>query len=487
MALSPAESIPSLGEVSTETENDDGVARKLFQTPELKQTKEWEAMITDIASPFKPSGPELPVSCVGDNTDGTTIDVVLDPQKQTYTEAVAELATANHTSGSIANASIGAIDVPKDDKKPTSSLQSTSVKQLVGIFSMFGEVGLCKPTSQWSQALSQEKIDLERFENDEPVPHDTCSPQDSASSFYSFPSDKEDTFYDPEERRKQKVEALERECNALQGIVCADAVNTIKLKHEVNTLKESNGQHISEIQLLSSTLKSTVQTIESLDREKEEHEDRDVARLETIKVLKDEIDRLTQARENKDNICSPYEIAQMQLERELFAEQILRDEHALKEACATLKKQDTIILQMKQRLEVLRARLVAMEALGGHKLDDLEKEKHLMKLKYEESLQAKNQEINEMKEMLEDAQESEEKGEDEALNGSLRTEIHLAETEQDLERVLQLLKEQEEHVWYLEKRIVRLTPPDENGQSNQENTLKKPPSGAACPILCGNE
>lgn len=126
-------------------------------------------------------------------------------------------------------------------------------------------------------------------------------------------------------RSTQREKSLEHECVALKEILRVDTGNILKLKSEQEKLRAVDSDHKIEIRLLKLEL-------DAAKREKELQQERESQHLETIKILKDEVDNLTTV----GSVWSRKKIEQMRLENELFASQIIENEVETKEIRSSL-------------------------------------------------------------------------------------------------------------------------------------------------------
>jgi hypothetical protein len=124
----------------------------------------------------------------------------------------------------------------------------------------------------------------------------------------------------------QREKSLEHECVALKEILRVDTENILKLKGEQEKLRAVDSEHQIDIRLLKLELDAT-------KREKELQQERESQHLETIEILKDEVDNLTKV----GSVWSRKKIDQMRLENELFASQIIENEVETKEMRSSLE------------------------------------------------------------------------------------------------------------------------------------------------------
>jgi hypothetical protein len=124
----------------------------------------------------------------------------------------------------------------------------------------------------------------------------------------------------------QREKSLEHECVALKEILRVDSENILKLKGEQEKLREVDSENKIDIRLLTLEL-------DAAKREKELQQERESQHLETIKILKEEVDSLTKV----GSVWSRKKIEQMRLENELFASQIIENEVETKEIRSSLE------------------------------------------------------------------------------------------------------------------------------------------------------
>jgi hypothetical protein len=124
----------------------------------------------------------------------------------------------------------------------------------------------------------------------------------------------------------QREKSLEHKCVALKEILRVDSENILKLKGEQEKLRAVDSEHKIDIRLLKLEL-------DAAKREKELQDERESQHLETIKILKDEVDSLTKF----GSVWSRKKIEQMRLENELFAFQIIENEVETKEIRSSLE------------------------------------------------------------------------------------------------------------------------------------------------------
>ena len=130
---------------------------------------------------------------------------------------------------------------------------------------------------------------------------------------------------------KPRAETLEKECETLKEIISVDSSKIFQLKTAL-------AAQSAAIESLKDQLGSAKQDIEVLQKEKEVFAESETEQEETIRILKDEVDRLTRDDSyiTSGSIIAPddsssvrEELEQLRLENQLFVSQILEYEAEL--------------------------------------------------------------------------------------------------------------------------------------------------------------
>jgi hypothetical protein len=136
---------------------------------------------------------------------------------------------------------------------------------------------------------------------------------------------------------ERKVDSLERECTTLKDIIKADSITILKLKGEIETLRsKGNGP---EIRRLKSEL-------DLLRRENGCLRERDAQHVETVRILKEEVNKLSKL--NYASANAQKAVEQLRLENELFASQIIENEAEIRRTCAIVQQLKETALQAKR-------------------------------------------------------------------------------------------------------------------------------------------
>jgi chromosome segregation ATPase len=146
-----------------------------------------------------------------------------------------------------------------------------------------------------------------------------------------------------------RVDSLERECHALKAIIRADSTHILKLKKVVETLQAQ----LAKITLENKKLEAELQSVK---KERDLLNERDLQHLETIKVLKQEVDMLTKTTSMRSE-NGHKELEQLQIENELFAAQIIENEVEMREIRSLLEFLDSENAQMRKDLELVRGQI----------------------------------------------------------------------------------------------------------------------------------
>jgi len=96
-----------------------------------------------------------------------------------------------------------------------------------------------------------------------------------------------------EEWMISRVESLDRECTALKRIIQQDAIRMLNLQRAVEAQKQLNALKEVEIVDKQTELKISEERILRLKKDREHYVERETELVETIKILKAEVDRMT--------------------------------------------------------------------------------------------------------------------------------------------------------------------------------------------------
>jgi hypothetical protein len=298
------DSVPSLAELSIESveevdddddDDDDEIARVLFESdspvkPQLESPEGFREKDEDKASDFPSS----------DNS------VASEAHSHQGSEATLGITASNHKLFEpFAPARSTSPDKP-DDQHFTNSCHiglNLAPRDLADIFTMFQGA-----QRHWP-----------------PAPSPPASVADSGTDAVTAVASNLGTSNTTSWERK--VDSLERECTTLKDIIKADSISVLKLKGEIETLRsKGNGP---EIRRLKSEL-------DLLRRENGCLRERDAQHVETVRILKEEVNKLSKL--NYASAKAQKAVEQLRLENELFASQILENEAEIRRTWAIVQQ-----------------------------------------------------------------------------------------------------------------------------------------------------
>jgi hypothetical protein len=216
----------------------------------------------------------------------------------------------------------------------------------------------------------------------------------------------------------QRVKSLEHECAALKEILRVDSEKILKLKSEQEKLRAVDTEQVIEIRLLELEL-------DAANREKELQQERESQHLETIKIVKDEVDNLTKV----GNAASRKIIEQMRLENELLASQIIENEVEMNGIRSSLKLLLAENEQIGSELESVRMKQgVQNKIISDHVGDKTSPETDADIAKQVESLAVRLQDLEKTRERTRQSleEESRQREELESLTDMARSEDPVA-------------------------------------------------------------
>lgn len=254
-----------------------------------------------------------------------------------------------------------------------------------------------------------------------------------------------------------RAQSLARECATLKEIIRVDSANILHLRHGLDHLRNINKEQVSRIELLGKQLLEAKNKLDFVEREKEMWQFREAESQGTIATLKEELDLLSKAKQHnwyndeEENGLMMTDLEQLRFENELFAAQVVENEKKLRAVTQSQKETETENAQLKQEVEVLRASLnealshmdakevdgpsIAAERLLGQvailsaRFDQGEQERMTMALAFDEKLREKEIEIENIRGLLEQDHEENQRGHVVALSTAQgETELQLRST-----------------------------------------------------------
>lgn len=185
---------------------------------------------------------------------------------------------------------------PEETTSCNSALNLTPV-QLAEIFLAFGQSARQRyqgsgktgksPTETCPEATSPIKVVKSTSEDPLMVspPHIMTSSPLSESSSGSYKSQNSSGY--------SRVRSLERECDTLKVNTQRDAYKLLSLQHAVDTQKQLNSLKEVEIVDKQTELQISEQRVVTLQKEHEDYIERETELVETIEILKNELDKMT--------------------------------------------------------------------------------------------------------------------------------------------------------------------------------------------------
>jgi hypothetical protein len=171
-----------------------------------------------------------------------------------------------------------------------------------------------------------------------------------------------------------RAESLGKECAALKKIIQDDSFKLLNLKrameaqHELNSLKEM------EIEDKQIELQIAEDRLEALKREKEESRERESELVETIRILKTEVDKLTrykamvecQPPSSEASLHDEAEYQDLSADLQLFSSQTVEQELTIVELRTTIDKKEKENQRLRTDIEDLQKRLEEQSKAGAN-------------------------------------------------------------------------------------------------------------------------
>ena len=461
-SMASPDSVPSLSELSSGTLDyspDDGISRKLFHTPQKFQSKWGDAMANICCEPPSPTR-----SLDGSSqTSMDSLKIVISTSSEVATtrarhnllEAVEGHSLKNDTSAltrhSMYSAPVKEFGTMEDYGPGCFTLRSTQMTPFVPMFDIpeyDDSYGPSRPKSTWPRMLG--------LPTD--IVHVNAGPKNAETVEMSL------------DHWRGKTDSLEREIDALKEIIHLDAINTLKLKVNIDELKGAAQDHTANTffpcQLRASNLEAS-----KLGKFDDGHEDCQRQHKETINILKAEVDRLTTIQKNNKSkrINDEKLLNQLRFENDLLAIQIVENETLMKTMKENLhrKNAELVSLELKSQ-KMIEAALVedllskelsiGTEGLNlkskvenlTKMLDFVEQERLNMLANYAMELHLKDKEITEIKEMVRMVLTRQE----EQSSCSHDVAAYIANKDEEIDKHVEKLRICDGEILELKKRIV---------------------------------
>lgn len=305
MMVKTPDSVPSLAELSRASTEAEDVSRVLFQTPDDEKMEVLLGYSHSLSEEDKDPlfGSDISIASEGDNSivnsDNESSYAGQRDMPSPLTPCVSNRREAN--------------DDPIETYCHTGF--TLSPKELAGMFNIFND-------SQKSDSL----IDIYS-----PISTAADSGTDAVTEVTSNIDHSTISW-------ERKIDSLERECSTLKEIIKSDSVKILQLKTEIEN------QHVQSESLSQNRPEPGAS---ALKRERETLLKREAQHVESIKLLKQEIKNLREAR---TDATLNKELEQLRLENELLAAQIVENETELFAARSTAKELADENATMKQQL-----------------------------------------------------------------------------------------------------------------------------------------
>jgi hypothetical protein len=376
------ESVPSVAEISQASSNDtDYVSRVLFQNQEsesivveevvenmqkLEEREEQGDHGQVYGSDISITSSEMTVVASW-NLSPTTEDKNKSSQEEAAAAAAAD------------EPPIMLVEDPEEDAPSCNGALNLTPRQLAEMFLVFEGARKIWPTRK-----TEENVKEDVQETIEPA-LTTNKPPDGPSA---PTSPREDNW-------RPRAETLEKECAALKNIIRVDSSNLLKLRRAMEAQRELDFQKDVKIDEMERDVQMTMERLEAMKREGDVQRERESELMETIRILKDEVDKLTQSRE-VHNIASSrpeaehseyLDLSDIQNQRQknqLFASQIVENELALGEQRSALETKTAENWGLRREIECLQQRLESRDENADKKdAENMELKRQLGSLQLE--------------------------------------------------------------------------------------------------------
>lgn len=159
---------------------------------------------------------------------------------------------------------------------------------------------------------------------------------------------------------KRRAETLEQQCTTLKAIARVDSANIVKLKRSVEVQRELNAKKDVELHGQRLNMRIVGQRVETMAKEAEMHRERETELLETIRVLKEEVDHLSKSAE-LSKIWKSKQTQRARIQNQILASQILKSEASVAELRTSLQQKEKENADLRCEVETLTARLGTLQ------------------------------------------------------------------------------------------------------------------------------
>jgi uncharacterized coiled-coil protein SlyX len=430
------ESVPSMAETSMASDDGDDVARALFVIDESHEVVEnIQKLSEDCAEDREVYGSEISITSSettivtswnlspqdpSEEHDGRFPTVFEVPRyrdaRTPAKEVIASYDKENNATHNRKSPTI--VEEPPEEAASCNGALSLTPRQLADIFLAFEARTIWPMKQKESEEISTET---------------PATPPSNKAEETDQPRPMNPSRKDASDHRE---ESLGRECAALKRIIQNDSSKLLNLKRAMEAQRELNTLKEIEIDDRQLELQIADQRIEALKREKELFRERESELVETIRILKEEVDKLSRYKctneaekarnnENEEALLDESEFHDLEVDIQLFSSQIVEQELAIAELRSTVEEKSQENQELKNQLKSLQAKLGEMENeitklsskanssstelpsdLGkiieniSKRLEAVEKEKHQAESNFSKELNKKDYEIDEIRNTL---------------------------------------------------------------------------------------
>lgn len=265
-------------------------------------------------------------------------DSVLDETKPVYFENVVDKENNPLQANQMKQPPLIMEEPPEETISCNSALNLTPV-QLAEIFVSFGQTARQRYQDFGQKETSSEThtpIKAVGCASGEPIKE--SPPPIMTSSHLSESSSESDKSQDSFSGEIPRIQSLERECDALKKSIQQDASTILNLHWAVNAQKQLNSLKEVEIMDKQTDLQIMEEQIERLKKERDDQIEKETDFVETISILKEELDRMTS---NSGPSFDKIENERFEMELKSAASRIDEQHSRIKELESVLEEKGT--------------------------------------------------------------------------------------------------------------------------------------------------
>ena len=162
---------------------------------------------------------------------------------------------------------------------------------------------------------------------------------------------------------KRRAETLEQQCATMKTIARVDSANLVKLKRTVEMQREINSKKDIELHAQKLKLQALGQRVETMTKEADIRRETELELLETIRVLKEEVDQMSKASE-LSKVWKSRQTQRARYQNQILAAQILKTEMSVTELQSTLQQKEKENADLRCEVEALTARLGTYDGIS---------------------------------------------------------------------------------------------------------------------------